>query len=93
MNFRYLHVLIPFFFPNPKIQPTRHLTPKFQIPFRNVPENGSAVPVSIHQPDLVAVKINAKLPPDCLLSQFPLIEQDLTLAIQLPSQMLKKDVS
>jgi hypothetical protein len=32
------------------------------------------------------------LPPDCLLSQFPLIEQDLTLAIQLPSQMLKKDV-
>ena len=53
--------MIPSFFPNPNIQATRHLTPKFQIPFRIVPENGSAVLVSINQLDLTALKINAKL--------------------------------
>jgi hypothetical protein len=78
--------------PNPKIQPSRHLTPKFQIPFRNSAENGSAVPISIHQPDLPAVKINAELPFKRLLPQFPLIEQDLALAFQLPFQVLKNDV-
>ena len=33
-------------FPNSKIQPTRHLTPKFQIPFRISVENGPAVPLN-----------------------------------------------
>jgi hypothetical protein len=68
-----LPVQTPSFFPNPKIQASRHLTPKFQIPFRIVPENGSAVPISIQQRDLHAVKINAELPLKGLLSQFPLI--------------------
>jgi hypothetical protein len=52
----------PIFFPNLKIQPSRHLTPKFQIPFRISAENGSAVLLSIHQSDLAAVKINPELP-------------------------------
>ena len=36
--------ITPFFFPNPKIQPSRHLTPNFQIRNGNQSENGSAVP-------------------------------------------------
>jgi hypothetical protein len=85
-------VLNPKNFPNPKIQPSRHLTPKSQIPFRIVPENGSAVPVSIHQPDLPVSKINPELPRESLFAQFPHIEQYLALAFQLPSQVLRKDV-
>jgi hypothetical protein len=68
-----LSVHNPKNFPNPKIQATRHLTPKFQIPFRIVPQNGSAVPVSIHQSDLPAVKINTELPLRSLHLQFLLI--------------------
>jgi hypothetical protein len=59
---------------------------------RIVHENSSAVPVSIQQPNLTAIKINAELSLESLHPQFPLIEQDLALAIQLPSQVLKKDV-
>jgi hypothetical protein len=55
-------------------------------------ENGSAVQVSIHQTDLPAAKIKPELPSERLLPQFPLIEQDLALAFQFPSKMLKKDV-
>jgi hypothetical protein len=62
-----LSVHNPKNFPNPKIQATRHLTPKSQIPFRIVPENGSAVPISIQQRDLTAVKINAELPLESIL--------------------------
>lgn len=63
----------PISLPNPKIQPTGILTLKSRNPFRNVPENGSAVPVSIDQPDLPALKINAELPFKRLLPQLPLI--------------------
>jgi hypothetical protein len=80
------------FFPNPEIQSTRHLTPKFQIPVRIVPEIGSAVPVSINQRDLTAVRINAELPLKGLLSQSPLIIYNLTLAFQIPSRVSNKDV-
>jgi len=82
----------PFSFLNPKIQPTGILTLKSRIPFRIVHENGSAVPVSIHQPNLTAVKFNPELPLQSILLQFPLIVQNLTLAIQLSTQMLCKDV-
>ena len=68
-----LSVHNPKNFPNPKIQATRHLTPKFQIPFRIVREIGSAVLVSIHQSDLPAIKINAELPLEGILPQLPLI--------------------
>jgi hypothetical protein len=77
---------------NPKIQASRHLTPKFQIPFRIVPENGSAVWVSIHQSGLPAVNINAELPLKSLLPQFRSTYRTWPLAIQFPSQMLHKDV-
>jgi hypothetical protein len=82
----------PSFFPNAKIQATRHLTPKFQIPFRISAENGSAVPAqSTNQ-----TSPHFKSSPNCLvrgiLPQFPLIELDLPLALQLPSKMLKNDV-
>jgi hypothetical protein len=53
---------IPSYFPNAKIQPSGILTLKSRIPFRIVPENGSAVQVSIHQSDLPAFKINPELP-------------------------------
>jgi hypothetical protein len=79
------------FFSNPKIQETRHLTPKSQIPFRISVENGSAVPLSTHQPHLPALKISAELPSERLLPQFPLIKKDLALAFQLPSQVLYKN--
>ena len=36
-------------------------------------ENGSAVPISINQSDLPAIKINSELPFKGLLTQFPLI--------------------
>jgi hypothetical protein len=82
----------PIFFPNPKFQPTGNLTLKFQIPFRIADKNGFAVPVSIHQSDIPAVKINPELPSKSLLSQFPLIKKNQALAIQLPPQMLTEDV-
>jgi hypothetical protein len=59
---------------------------------RTVHENGSAVPVSIQQPNLTAIKINAELPLEGILPQFPLIEQDLTFSFQLPSQVLNNYV-
>jgi hypothetical protein len=82
----------PYFFPDLKIQPTGILTIKSQIPFRIDPESGSAVPVSIHKSDLTASKINAELPLESLLPQFPLVIQDLALAFQIPSSC-SKDVS
>jgi hypothetical protein len=48
---------------------------------------------SIHQSDLPAVKINPELPFKGLLPHFPLIVKNLTLAIRLPSELLKKDLS
>jgi hypothetical protein len=71
----------PAFFLDLKIHPARHLSPKSQIPFRIVPENGSAVPVSIHQPKLTSLKIDPELPSERILPQFPLIKKDLTLAL------------
>jgi hypothetical protein len=47
---------------------------------------------SIHQSDLTALKINAELPSEGLLPQFPLIKKDLALAFQLPFQVLFNDV-
>jgi len=88
-----LNVHNPSYFSNPEIQATRHLTPKFQIPLRIVPENGSAVPVSIHQPDIPAVKINIELPAKDILPQFPLIEKDLALAFQLSYPRCSKRMS
>ena len=87
-----LPVQTPSFFPKPNFQATRHLRSKFQIPFRIIPENGSAVPVSINQRDLTAVRINAELPLKGLLSQSPLIIYNLTLAFQIPSRVSNKDV-
>ena len=63
----FINFIIRVFSFNTKIQATRHLTPKSQIPFRIVPENGSAVPISIQQRDLTAVKINAELPLESIL--------------------------
>jgi hypothetical protein len=83
---------IPICLPKPKFHPSRHLTPKFQIPFRIVPEKGSADPVSIRQSDLPALKINAELPFKGLPSQLTLIIYNLTLAFQLPPQMLNNYV-
>jgi hypothetical protein len=57
-----LSVHNPKNFLNPKIQASRHLTPKFQIPVRIVPENVSAVLASIQKSDFLAVKFNPKLP-------------------------------
>ena len=75
----------PFFFFQPKIQPSRHLRSKFQIQNGNHFENGSAVPVSIYQSDLPALKINTELPSKGLLPQLPLIEKNLALSFQLPA--------
>jgi hypothetical protein len=59
--------------PDKSIMATRHLTPRSRIPLRIVRENGSAVLVSIHQPNLTALKINAKLPFKRLLPHIALI--------------------
>jgi hypothetical protein len=47
---------------------------------------------STQQPDLIAVKINAVLPSEGILLQFPLIEQDPALAFQPSFQVLINDV-
>jgi len=65
---------------------------KFPNPKRKSGRKRFCSSISIHQSDLTAVKINAKLPPKRLLPQPPLIIQNLALAFQLPSQVLKKDV-
>jgi hypothetical protein len=82
----------PSFFPNAKIQASRHLTPKSQIPFRIVPEIGSAVPPKSTSPNSALSKSTPNFPLENLFPQFLLIEQDLTLAFQLPSQVFKKDI-
>jgi hypothetical protein len=61
----------PTFFSNPKLEATRHLTPKSQILIRFSAEKDSAVPVSIHQSDLPALKINAELTCKRHLSAIP----------------------
>ena len=53
----------PTFFSKPKIQPTRNLTPKSQIPFRIIPENGFAVPSQSTNPTSPL----SKSTPNCLL--------------------------
>ena len=53
----------PKFFPNPKIQATRNLTLKSQIPFRISAEKGSAVPDKSISPTSPL----SKSTPNCLL--------------------------
>ena len=93
MNFKH-HPSYPYliFFSQTKNSAIPSFAVKFPNPKRKSSRKRFCSSVSIHQPDLAAVKINTELPSECLLSQFPLIIYNLALAFRLPSQVLKKDV-